>query len=364
MHSNTLYFNFEERCLSTVDWIDPHENDAVSLRSRVMSFCSAERRSSTQLSELKYAVLSRLGWRVLLHFRDYTTGQLDEHDSSATCSLAEPQSGNLYTLSVTVPANSAIYQGASVDCLPSCLDATFEYGLNTKYFGVPIHVDGPTDESMAITGPASIPTDGSQPVTLTCEVNDTYPVPRYTWTNVACDNGNKQKTCTFTPSFPGDDGQVVVCKAVNPQITLPAVENTGWAMFTLKFRAPTRNDRKCTPVGHPVLAAVLYFLYIPGPVYIMIAAAVRSKWPFTWRSLSIVFCMLIPEFMVLYVICAVIGKMWPFAWEIVLFTAGFLLCSGLVTLMTLEFVCGVPPPENCINTDSCEYCFIACLVTQ
>ncbi|KAK7480250.1 hypothetical protein BaRGS_00028526, partial [Batillaria attramentaria] len=283
---------------------------------------------------VKYVIISLFKKKPtsdLCVFQDYTTGQLDEHDSSATCSLAEPQSGNLYTLSVTVPANSAIYQGASVDCLPSCLDATFDYGLNTKYFGVPIHVDGPTDESMAITGPASIPTDGSQPVTLTCEVNDTYPVPRYTWTNVACDNGNKQKTCTFTPSFPGDDGQVVVCKAVNPQITLPAVENAGWAMFTLKFRAPTRNDRKCTPVGHPVLAAVLYFLYIPGPVYIMIAAAVRSKWPFTWRSLSIVFCMLIPECMVLYVICAVIGKMWPFDLEIaVLATACTLLVAWIV----------------------------------
>ncbi|KAK7495214.1 hypothetical protein BaRGS_00013624, partial [Batillaria attramentaria] len=61
-----------------------------------------------------------------------------------------------------------------------------------------------------------------------------------------------------------------------------------------------------------VTAVVLYALNFAGLVYVVIAA-VKDWWPFSWRHRAlVVFYMIIPPFMVVYLILAAGCNKWPF----------------------------------------------------
>ncbi|XP_070202583.1 transmembrane protease serine 7-like, partial [Littorina saxatilis] len=47
--------------------------------------------------------------------------------------------------------------------------------------------------------PSALVKNGTQPVTLTCTANDTYPAPYVEWAGVPCQNRTTENTCTFVP---------------------------------------------------------------------------------------------------------------------------------------------------------------------
>ncbi|XP_070202548.1 uncharacterized protein [Littorina saxatilis] len=73
---------------------------------------------------------------------------------------------------------------------------------------------GPFDDHMSV-GPSYVVSNGSQPVTLTCNATNVYPTPRYTWRGVTCEKQSPPNTCTFTPDPVSDDLRNVTCTAVS-----------------------------------------------------------------------------------------------------------------------------------------------------
>ncbi|KAK7106289.1 hypothetical protein V1264_017558 [Littorina saxatilis] len=73
---------------------------------------------------------------------------------------------------------------------------------------------GPFDDHMSV-GPSYVVSNGSQPVTLTCNATNVYPTPRYTWRGVTCEKQSPPNTCTFTPDPASDDLRNVTCTAVS-----------------------------------------------------------------------------------------------------------------------------------------------------
>ncbi|KAK7106345.1 low-density lipoprotein receptor-related protein 2-like [Littorina saxatilis] len=71
---------------------------------------------------------------------------------------------------------------------------------------------GPYNGQVKIT-PSPIIRNGSQPVTLTCTAEDTYPTPHYEWGGVPCQKPAADNTCTFIPDPTFDPGHTVTCRA-------------------------------------------------------------------------------------------------------------------------------------------------------
>ncbi|KAK7460336.1 hypothetical protein BaRGS_00038894 [Batillaria attramentaria] len=86
--------------------------------------------------------------------------------------------------------------------------STADYTVHVAY--------GPSDSTTSIDGPSPFPTDGSLPMTLTCQTTDVNPEPSITWSGIQCENAvhNDQEICVYTPKM-ADEGRVVTCRATN-----------------------------------------------------------------------------------------------------------------------------------------------------
>ena len=76
--------------------------------------------------------------RGLCRFSDYTKGvSAITAEDVINCTL-ETVIGSVYTLKVEILARRALHDGDIFDCTPTCLNATFGYGLHKHFTGIPI----------------------------------------------------------------------------------------------------------------------------------------------------------------------------------------------------------------------------------
>ncbi|KAK7106350.1 neuropilin-1a-like [Littorina saxatilis] len=110
------------------------------------------------------------------------------------------QSGSLFLTNVQRSDN-----GTQYTCLLTADGSKEEvvYTLRVAY--------GPYDGQVSIS-PSHLVRNGTQPVTLTCTAEDTYPTPSYEWSGVSCENQVSDDACTFS-LYPKDNGREVTCTA-------------------------------------------------------------------------------------------------------------------------------------------------------
>ncbi|XP_070202597.1 bone morphogenetic protein 1-like isoform X1 [Littorina saxatilis] len=79
---------------------------------------------------------------------------------------------------------------------------------------------GPYDGQVSISPSQSI-RNGTQPVTVTCNAEDTYPTPYYQWGGVLCQNPSSVNTCTFIPDPSLRHGGSATCRAESVTLSDP-----------------------------------------------------------------------------------------------------------------------------------------------